>query len=54
MRGDVVEIFPASKEELCIRVEFSAMRLTVSEVNYLTGEVLKEREHFAIFLSLTS
>ena len=31
VRGDVVEIFPASKEELCIRVEFSAMRLTVSE-----------------------
>ncbi len=26
------------------------MRLTVSEeVNYLAGEVLKEREHFAIF-----
>ncbi len=22
VRGDVVEIFPASKEELCIRVEF--------------------------------
>ena len=48
MRGDVVEIFPASKEELCIRIEFLTKSI-VSEVNYLTGEVLKEREHFAIF-----
>ena len=26
-RGDVVEIFPASREEMCIRVEFLAMKL---------------------------
>lgn len=50
MRGDVVEIFPASKEELCIRVEFFGDEIDrIREVNYLTGEVLKEREHFAIF-----
>ena len=49
VRGDVVEIFPASREEMCIRVEFLAMKLIVLEVNYLTGEVLREREHFAIF-----
>ncbi len=49
-RGDVVEIFPASKEELCIRVEFFGDEIDrIREVNYLTGEVLKEREHFAIF-----
>ena len=50
VRGDVVEIFPASKEELCIRVEFFGDEIDrIREVNYLTGEVLKEREHFAIF-----
>ncbi|HCZ5748221.1 TPA: excinuclease ABC subunit UvrB [Staphylococcus aureus] len=50
VRGDVVEIFPASKEEICIRVEFFGDEIDrIREVNYLTGEVLKEREHFAIF-----
>ena len=49
VRGDVVEIFPASREEMCIRVEFLEMKLIVSEVNYLTGEVIREREHFTIF-----
>ncbi|HDA9186886.1 TPA: excinuclease ABC subunit UvrB [Staphylococcus aureus] len=50
VRGDVVEIFSASKEELCIRVEFFGDEIDrIREVNYLTGEVLKEREHFAIF-----
>ena len=38
VRGDVVEIFPASREEMCIRVEFLVMKLIVSEVNYLTGK----------------
>lgn len=27
VRGDVVEIFPTSREEMCIRVEFLAMKL---------------------------
>lgn len=50
VRGDVVEIFPASREELCIRVEFFGDEVDrISEINYLTGEVLKEREHFALF-----
>ncbi|RIM11417.1 excinuclease ABC subunit UvrB [Staphylococcus chromogenes] len=50
VRGDVVEIFPASKDELCIRVEFFGDEIDrVSEINYLTGEVLREREHFALF-----
>lgn len=50
VRGDVVEIFPASRDELCIRVEFFGDEIDrVSEINYLTGEVLKEREHFALF-----
>ncbi|ELK4578740.1 excinuclease ABC subunit UvrB [Staphylococcus pseudintermedius] len=50
VRGDVVEIFPASREELCIRVEFFGDEVDrISEINYLSGEVLKEREHFALF-----
>lgn len=50
VRGDVVEIFPASREELCIRVELFGDEVDrISEINYLTGEVLKEREHFALF-----
>ncbi len=50
VRGDVVEIFPASRDELCIRVEFFGDEIDrISEINYLTGEVLREREHFALF-----
>ncbi|MEB7835251.1 excinuclease ABC subunit UvrB [Staphylococcus equorum] len=50
VRGDVVEIFPASREEMCIRVEFFGDEIDrIREVNYLTGEVLRERDHFVIF-----
>ena len=50
VRGDVVEIFPASREEMCIRVEFFGDEIDrIREVNYLTGEVLRERDHFTIF-----
>ncbi len=50
VRGDVVEIFPASRDEQCIRIEFFGDEIErIREINYLTGEVLKEREHFAIF-----
>lgn len=54
VRGDVVEVFPASREEICIRVEFFGDEIDrISEVNYLTGEVLRQREHFSIFRHLT-
>ena len=50
VRGDIVEVFPASRDEQCIRVEFFGDEIDrVREINYLTGEVLHEREHFAIF-----
>lgn len=50
VRGDVVEIFPASRDEQCIRIEFFGDEIErIREINYLTGEVLKERKHFAIF-----
>ncbi|WP_271400853.1 excinuclease ABC subunit UvrB [Salinicoccus roseus] len=50
VRGDIVEVFPASRDEQCIRVEFFGDEIDrIREVDYLTGEVLAEREHFAIF-----
>ncbi|MGN7409882.1 excinuclease ABC subunit UvrB [Sporosarcina sp. SAFN-010] len=50
VRGDVVEIFPASQDERCIRIEFFGDEIErLREVDALTGEVLGEREHVAIF-----
>ncbi|MFC4183198.1 excinuclease ABC subunit UvrB [Saccharococcus thermophilus] len=50
VRGDVVEIFPASRDEHCIRVEFFGDEIDrIREVDALTGEVIAEREHVAIF-----
>ncbi|MEO4054218.1 excinuclease ABC subunit UvrB [Solibacillus sp. CAU 1738] len=50
VRGDVVEIFPASRDERCIRVEFFGDEIDrIREVDALTGEILAEREHVAIF-----
>ncbi|MGJ9385416.1 excinuclease ABC subunit UvrB [Salipaludibacillus sp. CF4.18] len=50
VRGDVVEIFPASRDEHCIRVEFFGDEIDrITEVDALTGEVLGEREHVAIY-----
>ncbi|MBG9454846.1 excinuclease ABC subunit B [Lysinibacillus sphaericus] len=50
VRGDVVEIFPASRDEHCIRVEFFGDEIDrIREVDALTGEILAERDHVAIF-----
>ncbi|MEC3607780.1 excinuclease ABC subunit UvrB [Bacillus glycinifermentans] len=50
VRGDVVEIFPASRDEHCIRVEFFGDEIErIREVDALTGEILGERDHIAIF-----
>ncbi|MCU9612933.1 excinuclease ABC subunit UvrB [Caldibacillus lycopersici] len=50
VRGDVVEIFPASRDEHCIRVEFFGDEIErIREVDALTGEIMGEREHVAIF-----
>ncbi|WP_246942640.1 excinuclease ABC subunit UvrB [Bacillus pinisoli] len=50
VRGDVVEIFPASRDEHCIRVEFFGDEIDrIREVDALTGEIMGEREHVAIF-----
>lgn len=50
VRGDVVEIFPASRDEHCVRVEFFGDEIDrIREVNALTGEITAERDHIAIF-----
>lgn len=50
VRGDVVEIFPASRDEHCLRVELFGDEIDrIREVDALTGEILGEREHVAIF-----
>jgi excinuclease ABC subunit B len=50
VRGDVVEIFPASRDEHCIRIEFFGDEIDrIREVDALTGEITGERDHVAIF-----
>lgn len=50
VRGDVLEIFPASKGEQAIRVEFFGDEIDrITEIDVLTGELVGEREHVAIF-----
>ena len=50
VRGDSVEIIPASREEHCIRVEFFGDEVErIREVDALTGEIIGDREHIAIF-----
>ncbi len=50
VRGDVVEVFPASGDEHAIRVEFFGDEIDrITEVDALTGEVIGTRDHVAIF-----
>jgi len=50
VRGDVLEIFPASNGERAIRVEFFGDEIErITEIDVLTGELVGEREHVAIF-----
>ncbi len=50
VRGDVLEIFPASSSEHTIRVEFFGDEIDrIVEVNYITGEIIGLRSHVSIF-----
>ncbi|SFA88666.1 Excinuclease ABC subunit B [Lentibacillus halodurans] len=50
VRGDSVEVIPASREEHCIRIEFFGDEIDrIREVDALTGEIVGDREHVAIF-----
>ena len=50
VRGDVVEIYPASAKEYAIRVEFFGDEIDrVSKINILTGQTLQNLSYAAIF-----
>ena len=50
VRGDTVEIFPSSKNDSAIRVEFFGDEIDrISRINTLTGEVLEYLSYVAIF-----
>ncbi len=50
VRGDVVEVFPVSYTEKAVRVEFFGDEIEkITEIDVLTGEILGEREHIAIY-----
>lgn len=50
VRGDVLEIFPANSSEKVLRVEFFGDEIErITEVDFLTGEIIGRREHIAVF-----
>ena len=50
VKGDVVDIFPASSSERAVRVEFFGDEIEqLSEIEALTGRVLSRLKHAAIF-----
>ena len=50
VRGDTVDIFPASGKEKAIRVEFFGDEIDrVSEINVLTGEVVENLSYYPIY-----
>lgn len=50
VRGDVIEIFPVSRSEQAVRVEFFGDEIErIREIDVVTGEIIGEREHVAIF-----
>jgi len=50
VRGDVVEIFPASNSELAIRVEFFGDEIdSIGEIDVVTGKKVSQLKHAVIF-----
>ncbi len=50
VRGDVIEIFPASNSEIAIRVEFFGDEIDrISEIEVVTGKAISELKHAVIF-----
>lgn len=50
VHGDVIEIFPANRGEQAVRVELYGDEIErIREFDVLTGEILGEREHIAIY-----
>ncbi|MEJ8553457.1 excinuclease ABC subunit UvrB [Tepidibacter sp. Z1-5] len=50
VRGDIIEIMPANSDDTGIRIEFFGDEIErITEINYITGEILGSRNHIAIF-----
>jgi excinuclease ABC subunit B len=50
VRGDVVEVFPASSNEYAVRIEFFGDTIErISEIEAITGRVTADLKHTAIF-----
>ncbi|MGV8905977.1 MAG: excinuclease ABC subunit UvrB [Acetobacterium sp.] len=50
VRGDILEIFPASSSEKAVRLEFFGDEIErITEINTLTGEIYGELSHVSIF-----
>ena len=50
VRGDVLEVFPAGASEQALRIEFFGDTVErISEIDILTGEVLRELNHAAVY-----
>ncbi len=50
VRGDVVEVFLSNEGENAVRIEFFGDEIErITEINALTGNVIAERQHVAIF-----
>jgi excinuclease ABC subunit B len=50
VKGDVIEIFPANRSEQAIRVELFGDEIErIREFDVVTGEILGDREHVAIY-----
>ena len=50
VRGDVVEIFPPYANDVVIRLEFFGDEIDrISEVNVITGEMLRTLQHVAVY-----
>lgn len=50
VRGDVVEVFPASSDAKALRIEFFGDEIDqIREIDALTGEVVSEQRHVSIF-----
>ncbi|WFD10672.1 excinuclease ABC subunit UvrB [Tepidibacter hydrothermalis] len=50
VRGDIIEIMPANSDDTGIRIEFFGDEIErITEINYITGEIIGTRNHIAIF-----
>ncbi|UPA30296.1 excinuclease ABC subunit UvrB [Terrisporobacter glycolicus] len=50
VRGDILELFPASDDEKAIRIEFFGDEIDrIVEIDYVTGKILGIRSYIAVF-----